>query len=46
MVHGFNTPRDRALDFYAKALEAIEIDRDKLFGDAARRTVRGLSVAF
>jgi hypothetical protein len=39
MVHGFNTPRDRALDFYAKALEAIEIDRDKLFGDPARRTV-------
>jgi Putative serine esterase (DUF676) len=39
MVHGLNTPRDRALEFYAKALEAIEIDRDKLFGDAARRTV-------
>jgi hypothetical protein len=39
MVHGFNTPRERALDFYAKALEAIEIDREKLFGDAARRTV-------
>ena len=39
MVHGFNTPRDRALDFYGKALEALEKDKDKLFGDAARRTV-------
>ncbi len=39
MVHGFNTPRDRALDFYGKALEALERDKDKLFGDAARRTV-------
>jgi hypothetical protein len=39
MVHGFNTPRDRALDFYGKALKALERDKDKLFGDAARGTV-------
>ena len=39
MVHGFNTPRDAALKFYAKALAALESDKDKLFGDAARRTV-------
>jgi pimeloyl-ACP methyl ester carboxylesterase len=39
MVHGFNTPRDQALDFYGKALEALKKDKDKLFGDAARRTV-------
>jgi len=39
MVHGFNTPRDRALEFYSKALEALESDQDKLFGDPARRTV-------
>ena len=39
MVHGFNTPRDRALEFYAKALAGLENDRDKLFGDGTRRTV-------
>lgn len=39
MVHGFNTPRDRALDFYSKALGALKRDKDKLFGDAASRTV-------
>lgn len=39
MVHGVNTPRDRALDYYGKALAAVENDRDQLFGDAARRTV-------
>jgi hypothetical protein len=39
MVHGFNTPRDAALKFYAKALAALESDKDELFGDAARRTV-------
>jgi hypothetical protein len=39
MVHGFNTPRDRALEFYGKALEALKTDKDKLFGDPARRTV-------
>jgi hypothetical protein len=39
MVHGFNTPRDRALDFYGKALAALRSDEDKLFGDPARRTV-------
>jgi hypothetical protein len=39
MVHGFNTPRARALDFYGKALAALRSDKDKLFGDPARRTV-------
>jgi len=39
LVHGVNTPRDRALEFYGKALAAIEGDRDALFDDAARRTV-------
>jgi hypothetical protein len=39
MVHGFNTPRDRALEFYGKALEALKSDQDKLFGEAGRRTV-------
>ena len=39
MVHGVNTPRDRALDFHGKALAAVENDRDQLFGDAGRRTV-------
>ena len=39
MVHGFNTPRDRALEFYGKALAALKRDEDKLFGDTARRTV-------
>jgi hypothetical protein len=39
MVHGFNTPRDRALEFFGKALEALERDKVELFGDAARRTV-------
>jgi hypothetical protein len=39
MVHGFNTPRDAALKFYAKALAALETDKDELFGEAARRTV-------
>jgi hypothetical protein len=39
MVHGFNTPRDAALKFYAKALAALESDKDELFGEAARRTV-------
>ena len=39
MVHGFNTPRDRALEFYGKALEALKKDEDKLFRAVARRTV-------
>jgi hypothetical protein len=39
MAHGFNTPRDAALKFYAKALTALQSDTNKLFGDAARRTV-------
>jgi len=39
MVHGFNTPRDRALEFYAKALDALVSDQNSLFGDPARRTV-------
>jgi hypothetical protein len=39
MVHGFDTPRDRTLEFYGKALKALERDKVKLFGDAARRTV-------
>ena len=39
MVHGVNTPRKGALDFYGKALAAVESDRDQLFGDAGRRTV-------
>jgi Putative serine esterase (DUF676) len=39
MVHGFNTPRDRALEFYGKALDALKKDKEKLFGDGARRTV-------
>jgi Putative serine esterase (DUF676) len=39
MVHGFNTPPDRALEFYAKALAALQKNQDELFGDAARRTV-------
>jgi hypothetical protein len=39
MVHGFNTPRERALEFFGKALEALERDKVKLFDDAARRTV-------
>lgn len=39
MSHGFNTPRDSALKFYAKALDALTKDRDSLFGAASRRTV-------
>ena len=39
MVHGFNTPRDRALEFYAKALDALVSDQNSLFSDPARRTV-------
>jgi hypothetical protein len=39
MVHGFNTPRDRALEFYGKALDALMRDQNSLFGDPLRRTV-------
>jgi hypothetical protein len=39
MSHGFNTPRDRALEFYVKALDALMKDRHSLFGDPSRRTV-------
>jgi hypothetical protein len=39
MVHGFNTPRDRALEFYAKALDALVRDQNNLFRNPARRTV-------
>jgi hypothetical protein len=39
MSHGFNTPRDSALKFYAKALDALTKDRDTLFGAPSRRTV-------
>ena len=39
MSHGFNTPRDRALEFYAKALDALMKDKHSLFGDPSRRTV-------
>jgi hypothetical protein len=39
MSHGFNTPRDRALEFYVKALDALMKDRDSLFGEPSRRTV-------
>lgn len=39
MVHGFNTPRSRALDFYRDALEALVGDKTAIFGDADRRIV-------
>jgi hypothetical protein len=39
MVHGFNTPRSRALDFYKDALEALVGDKTAIFGDDRRRIV-------
>jgi hypothetical protein len=39
MVHGFNTPRPRVLDFYQTALEAIERDRSAIFGGDNRAVV-------
>src|SRR5271165_265564 len=38
MVHGFNTPRDRVLEFYDAARRAILADKDAI-SDAGRRTV-------
>lgn len=38
MVHGFNTPRPQVLDFYGKAIEALQKDKDVIF-DKSRRVV-------
>ena len=37
MVHGFNTPRDRALPFYDKAVKALKADQTAIFGERRRR---------
>ena len=39
MVHGFNTPPDRALAFYERALGALEADQTAIFGSRRRRIV-------
>ena len=38
MVHGFNNPRARVLEFYTSAVEALARDQGAIFG-AGRRTV-------
>ncbi|HEY1888227.1 MAG TPA: hypothetical protein VGG86_19595 [Roseiarcus sp.] len=39
MVHGFNTPRDRALPFYNNAVKALKADQTAIFGERRRRVV-------
>ena len=39
MVHGFNSPPDRVLNFYEGALGALKADRSAIFGEPPRRII-------
>jgi hypothetical protein len=39
MVHGYNTPRDRVLSFYNRAMEALQRDASVIFENPGRKVV-------